>query len=314
MELEKVIVEIETGDIDDSIALIYALMCPHFEVLAVLVCPGSVQQLGLVERLYDYIKLPKEQRPILGSLNFNESSKVSPMYTRTYGPYENYKGERRLGKDIIIENCKKFPNQIVYITLGPPKILSQALLENDYIQVKMWLAQGGFAGVGVVDENKILPKFKGMKESPTWNLGGSVKESEFLMGHSRIGCRFFVSKNVCHDIVYDSSIHEQMKILSKEGTFASYFYDIMEKAYFKHKKDKNLNKGSNRGTCIKKKIHDIIPLMTLFNKDVCKFKQVQLKYNRKNSSWGSTLANDTDTYISVEYDPIIYFKLLINYC
>lgn len=313
MELErhKVIIEIETGDIDDTIALIYALMCPYFDIKAVLVCSGTKQQLGLIEKIYDYISLPNEKKPILGSLNFDNkpNSKLSPIYKRSYGIFKDYEGEMRLGKDIIIDFCKKYPNEIIYITLGPPKILSQALLENDYIQVKQWVAQGGFAGVGVVDENKILWKFKGKSECPTWNLGSAIIETKFLLNHSRIGSRHFISKNVCHGIVYNTDFHNEMRMCSKQNTFTHHFYNIMDNAYFKHKQNVNSSKKKS----IKKKIHDILPLMTIFDKNVCEFREVQLYYNHKTSSWGSYLCNGINTFISVDYDSNLYFKLLIDY-
>lgn len=316
IEKHKVIVEIETGDIDDTIALIYALMCPHFDILAVLVCPGTRTQLGLIEKIYEYIELPENKRPMLGCYKHGKESKVEKLYLRAYGEYKEYEGEIKLGKDIIIEQCKKYKNEIIYITLGPPKILYLALLENDYIQIKMWLAQGGFAGVGVVDDNKILHKFKGMEECATWNLGGAVTEAELLLNHSRIGSRFFVSKNVCHGIVYNNDIHSQLKLLSKEKSFAYYFYNIMDKAYFtysSHKKIVKTNDDRKRISQINKKIHDILPIMTLFNKDVCTFKEVSLKYNRKNGKWGAQLADSTNTFISVDYDNTAYFRLLLNY-
>ena len=309
-KIEKIIIEIETGDIDDTIALIYALKNPHFDVKAILVTPGSKQQLGCIEQIFNYISYPIELRNKIqiGVEKLDAHSNLSPIYERAYGKYNIYNGEYKLGSDIVIECCLKYPEEIIFVSLGPPKILAQALMKNEEIKIKNLTAQGGFAGVGVVPEEKILDKFKGKVECPTWNLGGSVQSAEYLLKCTRILNRNFISKNVCHNIIYNSVFHKKLKAATEiyKNSFGYYFYDIMNKGYFIHKKERDSRKSIN------KKIHDILPLMTIINSDVCKFKEVDLYYNRKNASWGSKLMSDTSTFISIDYNPDIYWELLIK--
>jgi hypothetical protein len=69
----------------------------------------------------------------------------------------------------------------------------------------------GFAGEGVVPAEKQLPKFRGRTTCPTHNLMGDRKAAELVASYAHIPDKRFVSKNVCHGVVYDQSMHEQFE-------------------------------------------------------------------------------------------------------
>ena len=294
--MQKIILEIETGDIDDTIALIYALMNPNIDVLALCVYPGSRPQLGCIQKLLQYINYKKPL--VLSSFDSNKEFYPSVLYERVYGKYSSYDGPLLSATDTVIKLGKEH-NDITFVSLGPPKVLAAALKKDEGIKVDRWVAQGGFAGVGVMDEDKILEKFKGLVECPTWNLGGAVKEAKYMLRDDRIGIKNFVAKNVCHGIVYDTEFHKKLQKAAKMNSFASYFVDIMEKAY-------------GKGKSMRKKIHDILPLMTCTHGNICTFREVHLYYNKKKSAWGSYLAGGTNVFISVDYDKELYWDLLVD--
>lgn len=72
------------------------------------------------------------------------------------------------------------------------------------------VAQGGFAGEGVVPSEWQLPKFRGRTTCPTFNLNGDPRSAKEALESESIGTRYFVSKNVCHGVVYDATFHEQV--------------------------------------------------------------------------------------------------------
>jgi inosine-uridine nucleoside N-ribohydrolase len=280
---EKLIIEIETGDIDDTLALIYALKQSSFDIKCIIVLPGSPQQIGLVQKIVD--EHASYHIPI-GVEKLDGRSKLSPIYRRVYGDFKDQICDK-LGEDLTIELCQKYPNEIIFVSLGPPKTLSISLQKDHQIRIQTWVAQGDFA---VVDEDKILPKFKGMKECPTWNLGGACKQAEYLLKCDRIGRRYFISKNVCHGILYNKEIHKELK--KENGKFAQIFQNAMDKAYYGREKKNDRGNGRQE-----KKIHDI-----------CTFREVSL-YRMKNG-WESVLQQGSNTFISVDYDKDLYWKML----
>ena len=77
------------------------------------------------------------------------------------------------------------------------------------LKLGTWAAQGGFAGEGVVPREDQLEKFAGLTTCPSFNLNGDPKTVLRALKEPGIGLRRFVSKNVCHGVIYDHAMHEQ---------------------------------------------------------------------------------------------------------
>merc|ERR1712139_540854 len=86
-----------------------------------------------------------------------------------------------------------------------------AALRMDGFCLGRWVAQGGFAGEGVVPPDKQLDKFKGKQTCPTWNFGGNIPAAQAALASMAIERKICVSKNVCHSVVYDDQFHTALK-------------------------------------------------------------------------------------------------------
>lgn len=123
-----------------------------------------------------------------------------------------------------------------------------------------------------------LPKFKGKKVCSTWNLGGDTLRSRFI-NHRR-----FVSKNVCHGVYYDMTIHERVaaRIESLKPGPHRLSLELMY-----HGMDIYLSKKPDG-----KKFHDPLAACCAINGDVGRWEWVDLfcqksKKNSKGGPWGS---------------------------
>ncbi|HEU4536193.1 MAG TPA: hypothetical protein VFS00_18845, partial [Polyangiaceae bacterium] len=107
------------------------------------------------------------------------------------------------GAEVLRESCD---DATTLVTGGPLKNLGAALKLPGF-RLGRLVAQGGFAGEGVVPPERQLPKFRGRVTCPTYNLNGDPKAALAALAHPGIGVKRFVSKNVCHGVVYDRALH-----------------------------------------------------------------------------------------------------------
>merc|ERR1712178_567588 len=167
---------------------------------------------------------------------------------------------------------------------------------GDGFKLGRWVAQGGFAGEGVVPSEKQLPQFKGMSACPTWNFLGNIPAAQAALSSSAIGRKVCVSKNVCHAVVYDAEWHQALKAaleaeqrLERNGRGAVAL-GIMYKATEDYL-------AKNPGG---KKLHDPLALAVALDESVCELVEVELFYQK--GKWGSRLSPGSDIWISTDYD------------
>ena len=144
--------DMETGDPDDFLTLIMLLGHPRVNLKAVTVTPRTKGQVGLVKWACDQFS---RQLPI-GSFNpLHDKNCVSAWHYNTFGniPESNATGP---GGAILREMCDK---DTILVTGGPLKNVGVAM--DLGFTAKELIAQGGFAGDGVVPQDKQLLKFKG---------------------------------------------------------------------------------------------------------------------------------------------------------
>jgi pyrimidine-specific ribonucleoside hydrolase len=94
------------------------------------------------------------------------------------------------------------------ITGGPLRNLGAAIRSDRGLTLGRLVAQGGFAGEGVVPPHLQLPKFASMTTCSTYNLNGDPAAALLTFAHPGIGVRRFVSENVCHAVRFDRALHE----------------------------------------------------------------------------------------------------------
>ncbi len=145
---------------------------------------------------------------------------------------------------------------------------------NDFLKhskLDLFVANGFFAGVGVVEEADILPKFTGLAACRSYNPElDYIAAAEIIYRH-RDQLSYFVSKNVCH--------HEN-NIVGKWHT-------------------EQFNCRPN------KKLHDVLMvkegLNILDKRDtLCAYEPVHI-YRESNNRWSCAKSLNSNHYISVKY-------------
>lgn len=284
-----VIFDMESNDPDDYLTLLLLLGHPQVNLKAVTITPGSAYQVGLVERT---LQLFKKDIPI-GAYDIKHTAVcVSFWHEKVYGKIEPSKNAD-FGPKVLYENCDE---ETILITGAPLKNLGWALDEPDF-KLKRLVAQGGFAGEGVIPAHKQLPKFKGKITCPTFNLNGDVKGAKKALESDKIGERYFVSKNICHSVIYDSNMHEVITPIKDKSLSLQMIHKGMD-AYLQKKK------GG-------KKFHDPLAACCAIDLSIGEWAEVELFFER--GGWGSRLQENTNTWIITDYNHQRFLNVLTEY-
>lgn len=195
--------DMETGDPDDFLTLFLLCGHPRVELKAVTITPGTPAQVGLVRfalRLFD-LDIP------VGAFDLSADKQcVSGWHYAAYGnipeSHDAEEGWRVLERTLDPDTT--------LVTGAPLKNLGRLIREDALPITGRWVAQGGFAGEGVVPAEWQLEKFKGMKASPTYNFNGDPKGAMAALTSRQILSKRLVSKNVCHGVWYDRTVHERL--------------------------------------------------------------------------------------------------------
>jgi len=223
MKLERmdVIWDMETGDPDDFITLVFLLGHPLVNLLAVTVTPGGADQVGLVRwalkmfEVEDKVRVGSFHQPAaLASLDKKNKgeviNRVSKWHYKVYGdgmtwvkdppiddpndiqirmrmgqvPPIERSNEAEHGPDLLWELMGE---NTTLITGGPLKNLGKMLLDKSLLlfeqtpRLGKLVVQGGFAGDNVVPKENRLPKFDGKITCPTYNLNGDPQAALRLL-------------------------------------------------------------------------------------------------------------------------------------
>jgi inosine-uridine nucleoside N-ribohydrolase len=187
--------DMETGDPDDFLTLLLLLGHPRVRLKAVTVTPGTPHQVGVVRWALDRMgrDLP------VGAFNLaHDKQCVSGWHHRVFGDMPPSE-DARPGWEVLAEHCDE---DTTLVTGAPLKNLGTLLSRPDLDSWRLgrWVAQGGFAGEGVVPAELQLDKFKGLDAVQTYNFNGAPKAAAAALADDRIGARWLVSKNVCHRV------------------------------------------------------------------------------------------------------------------
>lgn len=215
-----VVWDMETHDPDDFLTLLLLLGHPRVRLKAVTVTPGTPQQIGHVRRALSWFDA---DIPV-GAHDLDHPKEcVSSWHARAYGSVAPSR-DAEPGDEVLLRCCDE---DTTLITGGPLKNLGRAL-QHEGFRLGRLVAQGGFAGEGVVPPEHQLDKFKGMTTCPTYNLNGDPRAALAALADDRIGRRMFVSKNVCHGVVYDEAFHEMIGAHVDDSPSLRRIWDGME--------------------------------------------------------------------------------------
>lgn len=216
-----VVFDMETADPDDYLTLLLLLGHPDVDLKAVTITPGSQWQVGLVRRAlaeHAHADVP------IGVRNLEHPKRcVSSWHERAFGAIEPSNDAVPAG-ELLVEICNA---DTTLITGAPVFNLGSACDSDDFV-LGRWVAQGGFAGEGVVPTELQMDKFAGRTTMATFNLGGAPKAALAALEHPGIGERRFVSKNVCHRVVYDEAFHQRLGTVKSERASLSDLWKGME--------------------------------------------------------------------------------------
>lgn len=289
--------DMETGDPDDYLTLLWLLGHPGINLKAVTVTPGSPEQIGVVRHA---LSMFHEDIPV-GSFLYDETWANPQQWKKSEGirkshvskwHYNNFgkippSYDAQPGWQVLHENCDA---ETTLLTGGPLRNLGAALSrskgDNSIFEVGRLVAQGGFAGEGVVPADKQLEKFKGMTYCPTWNLGGDPHSALMALSSPEIHSRYFVSKNVCHGVYYNKSLHALLEPYHQTNPALTVIYNTMT----------NYLRKKSQG----KKFHDPLAACCAVDPSIATWAEVELLYVQ--GKWGSELADDTQTWIITDLD------------
>ena len=213
-----VVWDMETGDPDDFITLLLLLGHPRVNLVGVTVTPGTPDQIGVVRAALGWFgrAIP------VGAFNIDHKTKqepgdgrhgrrgmcVSSWHYKAFGDLPPSR-DAVSGPQLLRELCGP---ATTLVTGGPLKNLGAALREPGFVLGRV-VVQGGFAGEGVVPPERQLAKFKGLVTCPTYNLNGDPKSALAAIASPAIAQKRFVSKNVCHGVIYDHRLHHAFAAL-----------------------------------------------------------------------------------------------------
>ena len=148
-----ILLDVDTG-IDDSLALLYACASPEAEIVAVTCCSGNVEARQVAVNTLAVLELAG--RPDIEVALGREVPLVRPLETtpETHGPRGIGHAElpvagralsERHGVDVLIEEARRRPGELTYVTLGPLTNLAVALEREPALPklLRSWVLMGG---------------------------------------------------------------------------------------------------------------------------------------------------------------------------
>lgn len=299
----KIIFEMETTDPDDFMTLLWLADHPGVALLGVVVTPGSPDQCQLVRWGLDRcgrrdIPIGAFHGPAWWQTADGQKARVSSFHYKAYEQgIEQYPvGEVAVGPALLADLLQA--NDDVTVLVGaPPKNIGKLFQDFPTIHLARWVQQGGFAGDNLVANP--LEKFKGRITCPSFNPGGAWRETLALLASPRIQQRLFVSKNVCHGVIWTGALQAGLKAhLAAAGEPVRPGLTLMIAALDRFLADKGRGKA----------MHDLVAAACVLDERVCAFQTVEIY--REKGDWGARAAVDSRTRISIGFDETRFINVL----
>jgi len=279
-----IIFDMETDDPDDFITLLMLLGHPEVNLKAVTVFPGSPEQIGFIRRTVNTwfeLDIP------IGAHNLKTpKSRISNWHYEAYSFAESSEDAQSAGQ-LLLDMCDVETTLLIGAPLTNFRTASRyADEQNRDLIIGKIVVQGGFAGHGVVPDELQLEKFKGEVAVPSHNLLGDSKATKKILDYHPSYGKYFVSKNVCHRVLYDRDLHNLVNSKRYQSQALDLIWQGME-TYF------NINPNG-------KMLHDPLAACCAINPDIAEWCEVSLF--REGNAWGARLDDNTDTQIIVDYN------------
>ncbi|GAB2863296.1 pyrimidine-specific ribonucleoside hydrolase RihA [Actinocorallia aurea] len=285
-----VLLDIETQDPDDVLALCLLAGHPRAELRAVTVTPGSADQIGLVRRVLALLGRPDV--PVGGADPENGREYVSGFHRRWLGSWRPADPD---GPAVtVLADVLRARPRAVLVTGGPPHHLGALLEERPDTRLDRWVAQGGFAGDALVPPEHRLPKFAGRDVCPTFNFNGAPRAVlRALAPEAPIARRDLVGKNVTHAIRYDRAFHERVAPHAEGSPSLALIHRGME-LYLRRRRDGKL-------------LHDPAAACCALVPDLAVWAEAEMR--REPGGWGGRPAEGTRTFLATALDHEAFFRV-----
>jgi pyrimidine-specific ribonucleoside hydrolase len=274
-----VVWDMETGDPDDFLTLLMLAGHPRVNLRAVTVTPGSPAQIGVVR--HGLALMGRDDIPVGAFDQSDPRAEVSAWHYQVLGEVPP-SSDAEPGSRLLERVC----DETTTLVCGAPlKNLGAAIAEGR-LRLGRLVVQGGFAGVGVVPAEDQLPKFRGRSTCPSWNLNGDPRSVFAALAYPGISERRFVSKNVCHGVVYDRDLHRQVAAVADGSRSLTLIHQAME-IYL-----------ADRPTG--KMLHDPLAACCAIDPGIATWAEVEIY--REGHEWGSRRVPGAGTSIITGYD------------
>lgn len=280
--------DMESNDPDDFFTLLLLANHPQIDLQAVTLMPGTPAQVGLVKWALE--KLGKSI-PIGVYRREHKSPSVSEWHYKAYGHIPPC--DEAEDADVLL--ARILGPESTLICGAAPKNLGRVMarMGADF-RLGRWVQQGGFAGDSVVPPQYRLPKFEGRETCPSFNPNGAPQETLAGLAHPGIARRLFISKNVCHGVMYDQALHQALAPFIAQSPSLALIYQGM---------DVYLDKRAEG-----KAFHDPLAACCAIDENVGIWADVEIY--RSKGEWGSRLSPTPNAQISIHYDAERFFNVL----
>ena len=283
----------ETGDPDDFLTLLLLLDHPRVDLRAVTITPGTTDQVGLVRRALSWLA---REDVVVGAGNLDlPKLAVSGWHYKAYGEAPPSRDAEPADEVLV----RMLGAHTTLLTGAPPKNLGAALAlaasRGAPLALGRWVAQGGFAGEGVVPPERQLPKFRGLVTCPSFNLNGAPNAVLTALAAPAIASRLFVSKNVCHGVIYDRAMHERFAAARDRRRSIELVHHGMER----YLRDRPAGKA----------LHDPLAAACALDESVGEWAEVEIY--RERGGWGARPSPGSTTRIIIGYDHERFLSTLL---
>jgi pyrimidine-specific ribonucleoside hydrolase len=276
----NMLIETDVGnDPDDFFTLCY-LVSAGVNIKGILITPGDPEQVRLVRFFCDQVGL---DIPIgVGKLDRYKRWNLG-MHTELLEKYkypDNIKHDG-FGGDIAADILKKDPCDLLII--GPAKSIGAFYRDNPDFELDKATMQGGFVGYHLYAPQKRLEKFEGKTWVPTFNLNGDRKGGLRFID-AKIKRRQFVSKNICHTVLYTGDTYKRME--APRDRASELFMEAMGIYLSKHPD---------------KKFHDPCAAACHLHPEIATW--IRGKIQKMDAGWGAVADEDGDYLVAdLDYD------------
>ncbi len=170
-EKQKIIFDCDlAGDIDDAFAVASVLASPEFEILGFVMDQGNTPKRAQVacRMLYE---TGREDIPVVVGRKTNDH--IEPQFAWAEG-FDKIKPVNKNAADFIIENLRKYPNEVVLFTVGPvPNIMDVLKKDPDALKLAKHVYSMFGSYYSGYDMGPVI--------SAEWNVRGDVEAAKMLV-------------------------------------------------------------------------------------------------------------------------------------